>query len=291
MACGGPIRGNTMRKILIATPLKGEVPPEYMRTLIALLMAKIPDTKFVYAFLGGCTVQWARDELALTAIKSDCTDLIFWDKDLEPTYDQLLRLISHDEDIVCGLYSKRHLNTHWHVHGDPNNKEERPDGLIRVVKVAIGFSKIKVSALQRLKAFFPERQYWKHDGGEEPISLHEFFPMGVVGKNSNDGKLRRIKAVVTANQPDAYEQIKSVVAETDYSENQIRGEDFYFCELCQEAGIKMYLDTHLIIPHDGNVRFPIPTPHLIRMLNEPWRADELRELQQQEKPEEPTIIT
>jgi len=270
-----------MRKILVATPLKGEIPPEYMRTLIALLGAKLPDTKFIYAFLGGCTVQWARDELVQTAIRNGCTEVLFWDKDLEPTLEHGLRLLSHDVDVVCGLYSKRHLNTHWHVHGDPSSKESRADGLMKVLKVAIGFSKIKISVFAKLARHYPERVYWKHDGGEEPVTLHEFFPMGIVGPNSYRGKLERIRTAARGDDAGS--------ALTVISTNQIRGEDFYFRELCEEAGIPLYLDPNLIIPHDGNIRFPIPTPQLLAMINEPWRADELRSLNEA-KPVEDAVI-
>lgn len=278
-----------MRKILIATPLKGDLPPEYIRTLISILSAKLPDTKFIYAFLGGTTVQWARDELVSVAVKYQCTHILFWDKDLEADLQHALRLMSHDVDVVSALYTKRHLSTVFHVHGDPKYQDEqRADGLMRVLKVAIGFSLIKVSVFERMRAFFPERIYYKCDAGEEPVILHEFFPMGIIGKNSNDGKLRRIREVMrTAGNPvDASEDIDEILKDTDYSENQIRGEDFYFCELALEAGIELYVDPTLIIPHKGEVTFPIPTKQLNDMVREPWRQDEVRALSEQNNDEE-----
>jgi hypothetical protein len=270
-----------MRKILIATPLKGEIPPEYVRTLISILSSKVPDTKFIYAFLGGTTVQWARDELVSVAVKYQCTHILFWDKDLEAGLEHALRLMSHDVDAVSALYTKRHLSTVFHVHGDPKYQDEqRADGLMRVLKVAIGFSLIKVSVFERMRAFFPERIYYKCDAGEEPVILHEFFPMGIIGKNSNDGKLRRIRAVFEPKDVpvDVVSAVQAILKDTDYSENQIRGEDFYFCELALEAGIELYVDPALIIPHKGEVTFPIPTKQLNDMVREPWRQDEVRAL-------------
>ena len=82
-----------------------------------------------------------------------------------------------------------------------------------------------------------------------------------------------------------------ILADKDYSENQIRGEDFYFCELALEAGIELYVDAALIIPHNGEIQFPIPTKQLFTMINEPWRADEVRALQQPQQNEEPIIVT
>jgi hypothetical protein len=293
-----------MRKILIATPLKGEIPPPYVQTLITLLFSRMPDTKFIWAFVGGTTVQWARDECVTAAVKYQCTHILFWDKDLKPTMEQVMRLLSHDVDVVASLYVKRNLNTHWHVFGDPQNKEERTDGLMKVLKVAIGFSLIKVSAFEKLRSFFPERQYFKHDGGEDPVTLHEFFPMGIVGKNSNDGKLRRIRELAKSvewdsggpggsmgNAGSVMYKIATILAEADYSENQIRGEDFYFCEMCVEAGVPMYVDTELIIAHTGEIDLPIPTPQLLAMLKEDWRADEVRALQQPKQSEEPIITS
>lgn len=285
-----------MRKILIATPLRGDLPPEYIRTLVSLLSAKLPETKFIYAFLGGCTVQWARDELAELAIKHGCTHVLFWDKDLEPTPEQAVKLLSHDVDVVAALYTKRHVNTHWHVFGDPRFKDdERKDGLMRVMKVAIGFSLIKTSVFAKLKAHFPERQYYKRDGGEEPTTLHEYFPMGIVGNNSIDGKFRQIRSLIANTSKTDTEiraEVYDIINAKDYSENQIRGEDFYFCELCLEAGVELYIDPTLMIPHNGEVRYPIPTPLLLQMLEEPWRQDEIRALRQPKQGEdEPLIVT
>lgn len=286
-----------MRKILIATPLKGDVPPEYFNFLFRLLAQKIPDCKFLYSFIGGTTVQWARDECVAIARAQGCNEILWLDKDLEPTVEQALRLLSHDEPIVCSLYSKRHLNTHWHVHGK-QGAPERADDLMQVIKCAIGFSKMKMEAFDSLRSKFPERQYWKHDGGEEPMNLHEYFPMGIVGSNSSEGKLRRIRSAfpkgsIAGSDAEAFgflASLKEILNDIDYSGNQIRGEDFYFCDMCVEAGVPIYVDSQLIIPHSGEIQFPIPTQQLMTMLKEPWRADEVRALSEQ-KPSEEIIPT
>ena len=275
-----------MRKILIATPLRGDIPSYYNKMLIELFCAKIPDIKFAHVYLGGCSVQWARDELAALCLRDNLDEIVFWDKDVKPTMTDWMTLLSRDADVVCGIYSRRGVDTYWHLVGDSKNQETRPDGLMRVEKCAIGFSKIKVSVFRRLKEFFPERVYWRADGGAEPAQLQELFPMGIRGPNSYEGKLKRIRAAINSKDAMGHDKadaltmtlIRQILADADYSTNQVRGEDFYFCEICQEAGIPVYADPSLIISHTGEMDAPIPTAKLFEMLREPWRQDEVRAL-------------
>lgn len=292
-----------MRRVLIASPVRGGIPPAYFNLLFHLLVTKQTEFKFSFAFVGRCGVQWARDECAARLKTLGYTGrdkLVFIDLDLEPSPDQVLRLCSHDEDVVIGAYANRGtLKTHFHVVGIPNS-EARPDGLMQIQKCAVGFAAITADAFEKLRKEIPERAYWKFDAGETTgVQMHEFFPMGIVGPNSHEGKLRRIREVIAQRErlghsgPNVdYAQvydIKEILNDTDYSTNQISGEDYYFCKLCNDAEIPIYWDTEIVVPHMGEVLTPVPTKDLLETLNEPWRADEVRALTEQ-KPQEETLI-
>lgn len=266
------------RRILIATPLKGEIPPEYFKLLFDTLHSRIPECAFGYTFIGGTSIQWARDEAAFYASKYD--EILWLDKDLTPTPAQVARLCSFNEDVVCSMYPKRDPKTVWHVTG-MQGEEPRADGLMRVTQSAIGFSKIKTSVFAKLREESPERAYTLANGGEEPRRMHELFPMGIVGKNTAAGKLKRIREAIESsptvsaqdNRLISYDLIASIMNDSDYSDNQMLGEDYYFCRLCREAGIPIYVDTQSIIPHTGEIQFPIATELLAEMMAEEWRKE------------------
>jgi len=49
------------------------------------------------------------------------------------------------------------------------------------------------------------------------------------------------------------------------------GEDFYFCKLARDAGVKLYIDNNLIIPHETKIRLPVKNQDLLAALCEDWR--------------------
>lgn len=269
-----------MRKILIATPLRGDLPAAYLNTLFRVMGSRTPGISFGYAFIGATSVQWARDEAVQMARDKQCTEIIFWDKDLEPSIEHWQRLVSHEtQEIVCSLYAKRDPLTHWHA-TFIDGKEPDMNGIVEVHQAAVGFSKIKMSAFDNLRTAYPDRAYTINNAGMPPQKLHEYFPMERVGFNTDSGKIQRIKALLKPGAviPDhitnfLISEIVSVLQDSDYSSNQMHGEDYSFCRLARAAGIPIHVDTQLIIPHTGECRFPIPTALLEEMAKEEWRKE------------------
>ncbi len=273
-----------MRRILICTPLVGGLPPTYFQGLVSALLSKSPDVNIDYCFIGGTGVQWARDECAhylLTGKGPDGSafdELIFWDKDLQPHPSQVAKLIAYNVPVICGVYAKRGLPTYWHLDMKPD-QPPREDGLVVANRCAIGFSKIKREVFETLKAKNPQRAYKKQDGGADEVALHEFFPMGITGPNSAEGKLARIRAAVNGTEEyDLGLKVIEILNDSDYATNRVLGEDFYFCELCNAAGIPVLADPSLVINHRGEITYPIPTPDLMKEVTQPWRKEEVERL-------------
>lgn len=277
-----------MRHILIATPLKGDIPKAYFQTSLQLVANKVADdVKLDFLLLDGPAVQMARNEIAAYAVENKFDELIFWDKDVladfdgvNQTHGAISRLVSHDVDIVCGLYSTRSLETHWHIDPLPG-EEPNAVGLQKVKRSAIGFSKIKTSVFKKIQDDNPDRVAYLIDPNRAPKIVPELFPMGIQGKNTPEGRIKEIKKVLSDSKRKElkHEVIISLIERAltiKYDEpNLFASEDYWFCDLARASGFDIHVDTNLLMGHEGRCIFPLTTPRLLQVLSEPWRKDEL----------------
>lgn len=278
-----------MRKILLATPLKGGLDEHYFEKFFEVISKGVPDCKFGFCFISNTAINLARNEIGMYVLLHGYDEVIFWDKDLRPTHKDFIRLLSHPEDVVCGLYALRRKDTAWNLQAIPDTEPDPKTGLLKVHQSAIGFSKIKKEAFEKLVDVFPERSCIARDNGRDGKLMHEFFPMGIIGPNSNEGRLEAIKAWLKnpavhnlSSVQDFIDGLEDVLYKRHSEPSFIVGEDYFFCKLCRDAGIDLYVDTHLIIPHVGDCEFPIPTHELEAMLKEPWRIAEKEQQAQAE---------
>lgn len=274
-------------RVLIGTPLKGEVTPAYAKTLVEMMSGELPGVEFGHLFMSGTCVFGARDRLAYEAEKGGFNKLIFWDADLKPTPADFVRLLSHDEEFVCGAYGKREAQTHWHFFPFTEQEEILPSGLWRMNQAAIGFSVIDLAVFQRIRARYPEQTYKNKEQGADLIQLYQYFPWQIVGPNTPREKLARLKILLDGklqhafNATEMLRQIMEVVDGEDFSTNLMQGEDYGFCRLARETGTRIWLDSKLVIPHSGLCDFPIAHDDLIRMTTEPWRQEHWAKLKLQ----------
>lgn len=271
-----------MRKIMLAVPLKGQVSSFFVKNIMEALMTKMKDINFVFTFLEGPAIQMARNEIVAYARQQKCDELVQIDKDLDAAFPALMRLLFHEKaPVVCGLYCKRHLDTFWHVQPWDDNTKEDENGLLRVRQSAIGFSKIRMEVFDKLELANPDRIGSLNEGGKEPVMMTEFFPMELMGKNTPKGRLDLIlkylddDKLLSQSPGEIREQIRMLSKLRFPEPNHFMGEDYGFCRLCADAGIPIYLDTHLMVKHDSSVMVPVDTEQLIKMLKEKWREDEL----------------
>lgn len=280
-----------MKRVLIASPVRGGLSTNYVRSVIALMNSTLcngpkAEYKFDFAWTSGTSVAMARDEIANLFLTRGDDELIFWDVDLVSNNPGMMlsmfaRLLSHDVDIVGGAYVGHNFLSQWH--GAAINTDATMDdrGLLEMAQIPIGFSKIKRCVFEKIRKdhgyleyIFRETQMDKAKTG-----LFEFFPNGLVGPTTGQGKVDRIKAILARNredpvaewQFDALTEIEKAVNDSDHSKNIMLGEDFYFCLLARQSGFKMYIDNQLIMPHETSVRLPVQTSIVMDALAEPWR--------------------
>lgn len=291
------------KRILIATPLKGDIPKSYFRTSLRLATAKIPDVQLDWCLLDGPVVQQARNELVEHALKHKFDEVVFWDKDVllesageDLTSGAFMRLISHDKDMVCGIYSTRSAKTHWHMHLIPG---EQPDdaGLQKVERCAIGFCKIKTDVFRKIAKDNPWRTAVLFDPNSEPRNVTEFFPMGLKGPGTPEERLKSIKEAISEPAKSHEIVVRRIerLIDVKYDQpNVFISEDYWFCDLVRASGFDIHMDTRLILGHTGKVTLPLETPLLFQMLSEPWRKEEIKairtELTKSQTPPEPKIV-
>ncbi len=262
------------RRVLLCSPIQGLVSTAYMKFVLDVMTTQSPDIEFLYSTVEGGAVSTARTHLAHFAMEHECTELVFMDRDLKPELHQLGRLLSHDVDIVCAQYAMRGLPTKFHGQELKGETVNEKTALQKMTFAPIGFAKIKTAVFYKLKEVFPEREHCYEELTSKHIGNHEFFPTGLVGPNTPEGKLDRIKGILARRETPFMadlEDIFNVVKDSDYSDSHYYGEDYYFCLLAKKAGFDINLDTALIIPHAGEITFPIMNQDLNAMAKEEWR--------------------
>lgn len=275
------------RRVVIATPLKGDIPSSYFKSNLQLASSTIPGVKLDWMLLEGPVVQMARNELVAHARNGGFDEIIFWDKDVlleqrgeNVTAAAILRLLSHDVDIVCAPYSSRHLSTHWHVHSIAGKKPNE-SGLQEVSRACIGFSKIKIGVFEKLEELNPDSKAVLIDPNYPAKSCTEFFPLGLQGKNRPAHRIAQIRALLADKELSASAKLQRIEREANIvhdDPNMFVGEDYWFCDLAREAGFTIWLDAGMMMGHTGQTTIPIPTSKLFDLMKEPWRQEEIKAL-------------
>lgn len=201
----------------------------------------------------------ARNMIAEEAIESGVERVVMIDKDHPWTPAHLVRILSHAEPIVAGLYCKKRPGKPFWLGRRVKGATPRADGLLAAEFVPTGFLSISVLALLEMERQMPEREYFhvKEDGTSHVAT--EFFPIGIVGPNTAQAKLDKLRALARDGQgadlPLA--DLKAILDHHEENSGRLLGEDYFFSHLARKCGIPLFIDTKLIIPHVGPVAFPI----------------------------------
>jgi len=166
-------------KLIIAIPHTGHVTMAW-----ALAFRQLDHPPALYCLNRGIPLDIARNELASEVFKHDAEWLFFLDSDIIPPRDAIIKLMSHNLDIVGGLYYKRMPPVHpamWRLAPKP-----RPEGkyipimhfqkgqLIECDVIGMGCTLIHRRVLERLEQpYFKWTQWWKRDGVSEDFYFCE----------------------------------------------------------------------------------------------------------------------
>lgn len=140
-----PDRKGGGRRVFLAVPAYGNVPPEFTYSLWcargALSSAGVEVELVILA--GGCHVDDSRNQLATMFLRSDCHCLVFIDDDTRFKADELVRLVLHKEDVVAGVCPKKIYPLDFAY-----RPKESGCGVVEVDGVGTAFVKISRAAMQ-----------------------------------------------------------------------------------------------------------------------------------------------
>lgn len=164
-------------------------------------------------------IQRARNQFVADFLHGDCTDLIMVDDDVTWEKGAVDRMLSHDCDVVAGVYPKREDPLQYPVRrlkgaalGDT--------GLLEVELAPTGFMRVTRKALQDMVNAYPELAYKDPDvpgGMAHALFWVDLYP--------------------DADDPDG--------------PNWLWGEDFSFCRKYRAIGGRVFADILLKFKHRG----------------------------------------
>lgn len=264
------------KRVLICTSAKGGLPFWWFDAYAKLLALNHPDYTFELSVeAGNSAINISRNIMADHAIRTEADIMVQIDTDMKWTPEGLLQMLAHNEPIVCAPYVKKQSGPiRWLV---VRKKGAFPDerGLCDMDFFGTGMFLVSVPALRTMCDAFPERRFTYEDddahGGITSRTMTELFPIGLVGPNTPEGRLARIRAVMEHMQitpllsegerrdffQRKLESIETIATAIHPGESRFLGEDFFFSHLARKAGFKIWCDSRLLIRHIGPAPYPI----------------------------------
>lgn len=239
---------------MLATPVKGGVEIPYLGGLVGTLK-HLHDADYVPAVCAATYVNVGRNDLVEQARREGCAEIIFIDSDMGWTDGDLLRLRSHAVDIVAGCYPKRKAGgPHWTFHPKPGEKPNE-NGLIECNSVPAGFLRVKMKVFDQIQALTPRSLFKDH--GRDGVRC-EFFPIGLVGPGTAEGRLRAILRRLSEDGCLGLgkSELMAIIGRNDLPDSVLEGEDYGFCRLAREVGFKIWADTAISLRHYGEIGYP-----------------------------------
>ncbi len=144
------LRPSGPQGVCLAVPSYGAMSAAFVYALTAsvraLALANIPHSLLILN--GNCHVDDARNSLVRQFLSGDSTDLFFLDADISWCSADLLNMLTHDADVVAGVYPMKQDIEAYPCRLLKTDTVVRPDGLIEVEGVPGGFLRIRRHVLE-----------------------------------------------------------------------------------------------------------------------------------------------
>jgi choline kinase len=167
-------------KLMIATHTTGLVTPYYAQALAvtcAHLAAK--GINHLPVIIEDSLVDRGRNRLSAYCLEHDFTHLLFIDADIQFRSDDVLRLLSHDKDIVVAAYMKKNERDEFAISFAPSADglvEECPKtGTLKIERAGTGFMMIKRRVFETMRDRMPETVYTDYSAVTKPKLTNAFF--------------------------------------------------------------------------------------------------------------------
>lgn len=226
------------RKCLVATPAYGGMLTDhYVQSMLEtqkhMMMEQIEMSVLILS--NESLINRGRNKCAQMALNGGFTDLFFIDADIGWSPTDFMKILKSPQHVVGGtypmkmlpvnlnynlLYEDRLIYQTSHIKSVEIMKQliaDKGTEEIPVQHIPTGFMRISDTALKRLKPKVANYHQQNPRTGEME-DFWEFFPVGVKDKN-------------------------------------LMSEDWYFCELCKDAKIPVYMNCSVILNHVGTYNY------------------------------------
>ena len=235
-------------KIFVATPMYGGM----CHGVYAQSMLSTPSTlsnndiECVFSFMfNESLIQRARNGLANMFLKTDCTHLMFIDSDIRYNPEDIVHMVRAEKEVICGIYPKKEIN--WESVKTAMDNGITKDNLkhhtgsfvvnlidyapevtvpmnepIEIWNGGTGFMLIKREVLEQLQTTVKSYVNDVHDlGGElKRDRIFEYFPVFI-----------------------------------EEGTERLLSEDYGFCKMARDAGIKIWAGPWIKLAHMGSYLF------------------------------------
>ena len=164
----------------------------------------------------------ARNNLVAKCMSNpSISHIMFIDADVGFEAESIYKLISHNKDVVGGIYPKKQVEPEY-VFNRTEGAEPQGD-LLQVDDIGTGFLLIKREVIQKMFDSFPNLKYANDIGSIDPVT-----------------------------EPFMYALFDTLI---DPNTKRYLSEDYTFCERWRSLGGKIYADTSIELTHTGYHQF------------------------------------
>ncbi len=222
--------GTKNKNLLVAFPVYRQIDVYTMQSIIRLMTAFAthhPDWGLGIDFHAGeCPIGRARNDLTHRFLQNkEFTHILFVDADIIYSFEQVEKILSHDEDIVGGFYPKKSEGPVALVCNRLDTVDAPNDrGLVKTKYMGTGFLRISRKVFEvMIQEMGKDLEYVCDSGSNE--TKHDFWRMGVV--KGADGK------------------------------NRWLSEDWQFCQFALDCGFEVWGDAQIMLQHSGMAIYPL----------------------------------
>lgn len=242
--------------IFIATPMYGGMCAGFYTQSILLLQKKLNeqgmDCSFSFMF-NESLITRARNAMTQGFLKSEATHLMFIDADIRFAPDQVPRMIEVDREIICGIYPKKEIN--WEsVKRAMDNGVSNDD--LKYYTGSFVVNLVDYSGSVTVPVNEPV-EIWNGGTGFMLIK-REVFEKLADKVPSYTNNVLDLAGTIKADEIKEY-----FTTSIEKESNILLSEDYHFCKLARQHGIKVWAAPWVNLGHMGSYLFEgqlIPAP-------------------------------
>ncbi len=228
-------------KLLIATPMYGGMcSGEYARSSLGItptLQANGISASFAYIY-NNSLITSARDQLAHIFLTNDFTHMLFIDADIKFDAADIVSMMKADKDVIAGIYPKKEIN--WHMVHQKALEGAKPEELTNYTG----------SLVVNLVDYEKERVVKRN----EPV---EVFGAGtgfmLIKKHVFEDLAPHVEKYIDSNSESEIHSFFFLMKDPETGKQL--SEDYAFCRLCRQHGLKIHVAPWVRLGHSGTYLF------------------------------------